>query len=109
MIHPLAEAVLVYYKFYPLIYLVVSAYHLYGYYEYGKVIAHYLKLASGKKPPPDPKEEDYEWIVIEDEILDNEEGYFDLHMFVMVNEPEPTTTDIEGEPSYECDTVDIPL
>jgi hypothetical protein len=110
MFHPVVTSILVYYKYYPIIYAFVCAYHIYGYYEYTKVINHFIKLMIGKRKPPIPKEQDYEWIFIEEEILDDDDTYFDLNMMIMITEPEPTTTDIEGEePTTDYDFVEIPL
>lgn len=110
IIHPIAKSIFMYYKFYPMIYLFVCAYHVYNYYEYTKVIAHYIKLISGKREPPNPKEEDYEWVMIEEEILDDDDIYFDLHMMVLITDPEPGTPEvtlpIEGEVT-DIDFIDI--
>ena len=112
MLHPIAESILIYYRFYPIIYLIVCAYHVYSYYEYTKVLAHYFQLIRGKKDRDKPVEEDYEWIFIEEEILDDDEVYFDLHMMVLVTETEPMPTQIEGEGEIsqtEIDFVEIPI
>ena len=116
MIHPIVSSILMYYKYYPMIYLFVCAYHAYNYYEYSKVIAHYIKIVAGKRDPPEPKEEDYEWIFIEEDILDDDDVYFDLNMVIMVSEPEPKYTHtigngtiIEGEPEHDYNFVEIPL
>ena len=109
MFHPIVKSLLIYYKYYPLIYAFVCAYHAYNYYEYSKVITHYIQLIRGKKEPPKPVEKDYEWLFIEEDILDEDTEYFDLNMMIMVTEPEPATTDIEGELSKEIDYFEIPI
>lgn len=103
--HPLITSIFLYYKYYPLIYAFVCVYHVYSYYEYTKVISHFIKLTMGKKVLLKPKEEDYEWILIEEDILEDDDMFFDLHMMVLVIEPE--TTDIKGEKIIEF--VEIPL
>ena len=108
MFHPIVTSILVYYKYYPVIYMFVCCYHVYNYYEYSKVIAHYIKLMAGGKKPIIPKEEDYEWIFIEEDILDDDDVYFDLNMVIMVTEPE-TISEKEGETTTEYDFVEIPL
>ena len=68
--YSIIASILMYYKYYPIIYVIVCTYHVYNYYEYAKVIAHYIKILSGKKEYINiPKEEDYEWIMIEDDLL----------------------------------------
>lgn len=107
MFHPIVTSVLLYYKYYPFIYAFVCAYHAYNYYEYSKVIAHYIKLMRGKQEPIIPKEEDYEWLFIDEEILDDDASYFDLHMMVMLTEP-TESTEVEGEPET-IDFMEIPI
>lgn len=109
--HPIAKSILIYYKFYPVIYIFVCAYHVYSYYEYTKVIAHYFQIIRGKNKREKPVEEDYEWIFIEEDILDDDDIYFDLHMMVLVTESEPMPTQIEGETEGEpdIDFVDISI
>jgi len=104
--HPIIASVFLYYKYYPLIYVFVCAYHVYNYYEYTKVITHFIKLTLGGKKASKPKEEDYEWIFIEEELLEDEDMFFDLHMMVLVTEPE-LTTDIEGETDTNYTNVDF--
>ena len=60
-----------------------------------------------KKKQEIPKEEDYEWIYIEEELLEDDDMYFDLNMMVLITEPE--TTEIEGERETYIDFVEIPL
>ena len=63
---------------------------------------------AGKKKKPEPKEEDYEWIFIEEDLLEDDESYFDLNMMVLVTEPDTTT--LEGEPdNTTIEFVEIPL
>jgi len=70
--HPVITSIYLYYQYYPVIYSIVCVYHVYNYYEYTKVITHYIKLMISKKKKVEPKEEDYEWIYIEETLLDNE-------------------------------------
>lgn len=107
--HPIVTSIYLYYQYYPLIYGFVCAYHVYNYYEYTKVITHYIKLTMGSKKEVELREEDYEWIFIEEELLEDDDRYFDLNMMVLVTEPEITTS-IEGEddtPNIEF--IEIPL
>ena len=108
--HPVVTSIYLYYQYYPVIYGFVCAYHVYNYYEYTKVITHFVKLMAGKKKKPEPREEDYEWIFIEEDLLEDDDSYFDLNMMVLVTEPE--TTNIEGEAGMDNSTiefVEIPL
>lgn len=108
--HPVINYALLYYKYYPIIYVIVCAYHVYNYYEYARVISHYVTLMT-KKEIPEPKEEDYEWVFIEEDILDDDDVYFDLNMMVMVTEPDETiqTTDVEGERSMDIDFYEVAI
>jgi len=73
--HPIIYT-LSYFKFYPAIYAIVSMYHVYNYYEYAKVMTYYAKLLiMGKGSLESPKEEFYEWIYIEEELLEEEKKY----------------------------------
>ena len=105
--HPITKSILSYYKYYPVIYVGVCAYHAYGYYEHAKAISEYIGLIKKRKNKSDPREQDYEWVTIEEEILDDDDVYFDLNMIIMTTEPE----DIEagGERTNEIDFIDIPL
>ena len=124
MITPLINTLSFYYKFYPLIYGIVCAYHVYNYYEHVKVITHYLQLLRYKKLNEDmPKEEDYEWIFIEEELLEDDDTHFDLNMMILITEPdviiEETTTnsteregetsDIDEESMNTVKLVEIPI
>lgn len=110
MFHPIITSALIYYKYYPIIYIFVCAYHAYGYYEYTKVLSHFIKLIRGGKKPPIPIEQDYEWIYIQEEILDDDETFFDLNMMVMVTEPDSIDTRIAGETiTDDYNFVEIPL
>lgn len=73
--HVFVSSVLFYYKYYPLIYVFVCAYHVYSYYEYTKVISHFIKLMIGKKKLNIPIEQDYEWVFIDENLLELEEQY----------------------------------
>ena len=115
--HPVINYALLYYKYYPIIYLVVCTYHVYSYYEYAKVISYYISLITAKKID-EPKEEDYEWVYIEENILDDDQVYFDLNMMVMVTEPDNAhhntndtirTSEVEGEPGMNIDFYEISI